>query len=108
MSSVLAITDSTWEAEIEKPQGFAMVDFWAEWCGPCRMIAPTVDELANEYSGKLKVGKVDVDGNSDIAGRFGIRSIPCLILFKDGKEKARVVGAQNKAQLKAWLDKNMA
>ena len=107
MGTTMAVTDSSWETEIEKHTGYALVDFWAEWCGPCRMIGPTVEELAQELTGKLKVVKVDVDSNTEVAGKFGIRSIPCLILFKDGQEADRVVGAQSKAQLKSWLDQKM-
>jgi thioredoxin 1 len=107
-AATVAVTDTSFEAEIEKHQGYALVDFWAEWCGPCRMIGPVVEELATEYNGKLKVAKLDVDSASEVAARFGVRSIPCLIIFKDGQETDRTVGAQNKAQLKAWIDKKLA
>jgi thioredoxin 1 len=81
-----------------------VVDFWATWCGPCRMIAPALDEIATEMAGKVKIAKVDVDEAPEVATRFGIRSIPCLILFKDGKETDRIVGAQSKTQLKSWIE----
>ena len=106
--SPVAVTDETWDAELGQYKGYALVDFWAPWCGPCKMLAPSLEELAREYAGKLKVGKVDVDENGDAAARFAIRSIPCLVLLKDGKEVDRVVGFHNKAQLKAWLDEKMA
>ena len=107
-SNTVAVTDSSWDAEIEKHAGFALVDFWAEWCGPCRMIGPSIDELAAEFGAKLKVAKVDVDSSTEIASKYGIRSIPCLILFKDGKQIDQRVGAQSKAQIKSWLDGKMA
>jgi thioredoxin 1 len=105
--NMLSVTDSTWDAEIGQYQGHALVDFWAEWCGPCIMLAPIVEQLAGENSGKLKVAKLDVDENSDVAGRYAIRSIPCLILFQNGQELDRVVGLRSKAELKAWLDGKM-
>ncbi|GMV82271.1 MAG: thioredoxin [Planctomycetota bacterium] len=107
-AATVAVTDSTWEAEIENFQGYALADFWAEWCGPCKMIAPTLDELAGEYGAKLKIAKLDVDSNGEVAGKFGIRSIPCLILFKNGQEVDRLVGAHNKAALKQWIDQKTA
>lgn len=106
--ATVAVSDSTWTDEVENHKGFALADFWAEWCGPCRMIAPTLDELAREYGTALKVVKVDVQENTEIAGKFGISSIPCLILFKDGQEIDRVVGVKNKSQFKAWIDGKMA
>lgn len=96
---VTAVTDATFEGEIEKADGLAMVDFWAVWCGPCRMVAPVVEQLANEYEGKLTVRKLDVDSNQQTAIRFNIRSIPSILFFKDGKHVDTVVGAVPKAYL---------
>jgi len=103
-AATVAVNDSSFETEIAGHKGVAVVDFWATWCGPCRMIAPALDELATELAGKVKIAKVDVDEAPETASNFGIRSIPCLVLFKDGKEADRVVGAQSKAQLKAWME----
>jgi thioredoxin 1 len=88
------LTKTDFEEKIKS--GVAMVDFWAEWCGPCKMAAPVIDELANEYSGKVLVAKVDVDGEPELAGKFGVMSIPTVILFRDGNEIARQVGFAGK------------
>jgi len=106
-ANTIAVTDGNWETEVKGASGHVLVDFWAPWCGPCKMIGPTLEELAGEYGSKLKVAKLDVDENEETAGKFAVRNIPCLILFKGGQEVDRVVGLHNKAQLKAWLDQKM-
>jgi len=106
MSNAVAVTDENFEGEIEKHDGLAVVDFWAAWCGPCRIIAPILDQLAVEYTGKAKVAKLDVDANIRTASRFNVRSIPMVIFFKGGKVVDQVIGAVPKAQLKKKLDAN--
>lgn len=105
---IIEVTTSTWDKEIAQSQGLAMVDFWAVWCGPCRMIAPTVEELAKEYLGKVKVAKLNTDENPDIASRYKIMGIPTIIFFKDGQKVDQVVGAVPKPQLKAKIDSLLA
>lgn len=102
--SELTITKANFEQEILNAGKPALVDFWAPWCMPCRMIAPIVEEIAEEMGGKAVVGKVNVDDEGDLAMQFGVASIPTLIVFKDGKEVKRVVGVQSKAALLALLD----
>ena len=97
--SIVTLTDSTFDEEIKGSSEPVLVDFWAEWCGPCKMIAPVLEEIAGEQSGKLKVGKLNVDENLEIARRFEVMSIPTLILFKDGEPQHRIVGAKGKGQL---------
>lgn len=99
MANSVAVTDATFGNEIEQHKGLAVVDFWAAWCGPCRMIAPILDQLASEYDGKAKVAKVDVDSNQQTAMRFNVRSIPSILFFKDGKHVDTVVGAVPKSHL---------
>lgn len=99
MANALAVTDESFEQEVLKSDVPVLVDFWAAWCGPCRMIAPTVDQIAVEYAGKLKVVKVDVDQNPDISGRLGVLSIPTLMVFKGGQMVERVLGAVPKQAL---------
>lgn len=98
------IKDGNWQSEVMQSDIPVLVDFWAEWCGPCVAIAPVLEELAGEMSGKLKVAKVNVDQNQQLAGEFGIRSIPTLLIVKDGVVREQMVGAMNKAALKAKLD----
>jgi thioredoxin 1 len=105
MSDLLQVTDETFEAEIVKADLPAMVDFWAEWCGPCRMVGPVVEELAKAYAGKIKVAKMDVDKNRQTPARFGIRNIPTLILFKAGKVATTIIGAQPKSYIEGELKK---
>jgi thioredoxin 1 len=95
----LAVDDANFGTEIEGSDGLAMVDFWAEWCGPCRMVGPVVEQLASEYAGQVKVGKLDVDANQQTAMRYNIRSIPSILFFKDGKHVDTVVGAVPKPML---------
>jgi len=95
----ITITDASFDEEVKSATEPVLVDFWAEWCGPCKMIAPILTEIADEYAGKLRVGKLNVDDNPDTARRFEVMSIPTLILFKDGEPAKRLVGAKGKAQL---------
>jgi len=105
MADLLQVTDDTFEAEIMKSELPAMVDFWAEWCGPCRMVGPAVEELANKYKGKIKIAKMDVDKNRQTPAKFGIRNIPTLILFKAGQVAQTIIGAQPKAYIEGELKK---
>jgi thioredoxin 1 len=104
---ILHVTDDTFDSEVLQSQGPVLVDYWAEWCGPCKAIAPTLEEVAKEYSGKLKVAKVNVDENQEIPRKYGIRGIPTLMLFKNGNIEATKVGALSKSQLTAFLDSNI-
>ena len=101
------VTDDTFESEVLQAQSPVLVDYWAEWCGPCKAIAPTLEEVAKEYSGKLKIAKVNVDENQEIPRKYGIRGIPTLMLFKNGNIEATKVGALSKSQLTAFLDSNI-
>ena len=101
------ITDATFEEDVLKSAQPILVDYWAEWCGPCKMIAPILDEVSHAYEGKLQVAKMNVDENREIPAQFGIRGIPTLMLFKDGKLVATKVGALSKAQLIAFIDEQI-
>ncbi|MDY0055852.1 MAG: thiol reductase thioredoxin [Thauera sp.] len=101
------VTDASFEAEVIKADLPVLVDYWAEWCGPCKMIAPILDEVAHDYAGKLRVAKVNIDENQETPARFGIRGIPTLMLFKDGNVEATKVGALSKSQLTAFLDSHL-
>ena len=105
MSDILEVTDDTFEAEIVNSNIPAMVDFWAAWCGPCKMVAPVVEELAQEYDGKIKIAKMDVDQNRQTPAKFGIRNIPTLILFKGGEVAQTIIGAQPKSSIEQELKK---
>jgi thioredoxin 1 len=105
MSDLLQVTDESFDTEIMNSDLPAMVDFWAEWCGPCKMVAPVVEELANDYKGKLKVAQMDVDKNRQTPARFGIRNIPTLILFKGGEVAQMIIGAQPKSYIEGELKK---
>lgn len=101
-------TTATWDTDVLGADGLVMVDFWAVWCGPCRMIAPTVEELAKEYAGKVKVVKLNTDENPDIASRYKIMGIPTVMFFKNGEKVDQVVGAVPKSQLKGKIDTYLA
>jgi thioredoxin 1 len=107
MSAVMEVTDETFEKEVEEAEGVAMVDFWAAWCGPCRLVGPIVDELAQEYAGQVKVAKLDVDASQRTAMKFGIRSIPSILIFKDGQLVDSVVGAVPKQHLEQRLKQHL-
>ena len=101
------VTDETFEAEVLKAQGPVLVDYWAEWCGPCKMIAPVLDDIATTYEGKLTIAKLNIDDNQETPAKHGVRGIPTLMLFKDGNVEATKVGALSKSQLQAFLDANI-
>jgi thioredoxin len=106
--NTLTFTDSSFDQDVLRSEVPVLVDFWAEWCGPCRMIAPTIDAVANEYAGKVKVGKVDVDTNNGIASRFNVFSIPTLLLFKGGHVVEQRVGAVGKSEVQKMIDAHVS
>ena len=106
--NVLKITDGNFDSEVAKSGVPVLVDFWAEWCGPCRMMSPILDEVAPVYKGKLKIGKLNVDENQDTPSKFGVMNIPTMIFFKGGQEAERIVGAMSRAELQKKLDRALA
>ena len=104
---ILQVSDDSFETDVLKAEAPVLVDFWAEWCGPCKMIAPILDDVATEYAGKVTVAKVNIDQNPHTPPKFGIRGIPTLLLFKNGQVAATKVGALSKTQLKQFLDSNI-
>ena len=104
---IVHVTDDTFEQEVLQSQTPVLVDYWAEWCGPCKMIAPTLDQIAAEYAGRLKVAKLNIDENAATPPRYNIRGIPTLMLFKNGNLEATKVGAVSKTQLAAFIDSNI-
>ena len=104
---IVHTTDATFSQDVLKSEKPVLLDFWAEWCGPCKMIAPILDEIATEYKDKLRVAKIDIESNPQTPPKFGIRNIPTLILFKNGTVEAQKVGAVSKSQLLAFLDSNL-
>ncbi|KAA8981302.1 MULTISPECIES: thioredoxin TrxA [Gammaproteobacteria] len=105
--NIVSVTDGTFEDEVLKSDVPVLVDYWAEWCGPCKMIHPVLEEIADEYEGKLKIAKLNIDENQQTPPRFNIRGIPTLMLFKNGDVDATKVGALSKSQLTAFLDSNL-
>ena len=107
MSEIVHITDATFESEVLKADSPVLVDFWADWCGPCKMIAPILDDVSKDYAGKLKVAKLNIDENPATPPKYGIRGIPTLMIFKSGNVEATKVGAVSKSQLTAFIDSNL-
>jgi thioredoxin 1 len=103
-ANISHVTDATFDADVLKSDTPVLVDFWAEWCGPCKMIAPVLEEVAVSHAGKIKIAKLDVDDNREVAAKYGIRGIPTLMIFKNGELAAQKVGALSKAQLTAFVD----
>jgi len=104
---IVHTSDANFDSDVLKSSVPVLVDYWAEWCGPCKMIAPILDEIAKDYGGKLKIAKVNVDENQHVTQKYGIRSIPTLMMFKDGNVQAQKVGAMSKSQLAAFIETNI-
>ena len=105
--NIVHISDASFENDVLKSNVPVLVDYWAEWCGPCKMIAPILEEITGDYQGKLKIAKVNVDENPQVTQKYGIRSIPTLMMFKDGNVQAQKVGAMSKSQLAAFIETNI-
>lgn len=105
--NIVHVSDDSFDEQVLKSQEPVLVDFWAEWCGPCKMIAPVLEEISSEYAGKIKIAKLDIDHNPATPPKYGIRGIPTLMLFKDGNVEATKVGAVSKSQLTAFIDSNI-
>lgn len=105
--NIVNVSDASFEEDVLKAEGAVLVDYWAEWCGPCKMIAPVLEEIAKDYAGKLKVCKLNIDENNETPPKFGIRGIPTLMLFKDGNVEATKVGALSKSQLVAFIEASL-
>ncbi len=105
--NIVYLTDDSFEEEVVKAEGLVLVDYWADWCGPCKMIAPILDEIAEEYKDKVKIAKLNIDENPGTPPKYGIRGIPTLMLFKGGNVEATKVGAVSKSQLTAFIDSNI-
>ncbi len=103
-ANIVTLTEANFDAEVLKSSTPVLVDFWAEWCGPCKMIAPVLDELAGEYAGKVKIGKLNIDNCPELAGKYNVRAIPTLLIFKNGQVVEQMVGMKNKGALKTSLD----
>lgn len=107
MSRIIHVSDDSFESDVIKSDIPVLVDYWADWCGPCKMIAPILEEIANEYAGKVKITKINIDENPSSPRKYGVRGIPTLILFKGGEVEATKVGAMSKSQMAAFLDSNL-
>ena len=105
--NIVHVSDDTFESDVLKSDRPVLIDYWAEWCGPCKMIAPVLSEIADEYADKIKVAKINIDENPETPPKYGIRGIPTLMLFKDGSVEATKVGAVSKSQLTAFIDSNL-
>lgn len=105
--ATFAVTDDSFADDVLKADGPVLVDFWAEWCGPCKMIGPSLEEISDELAGKVKIAKINIDDNPDAPGKYGVRGIPTMILFKDGAPAATKVGAAPKSALKGWLESEL-
>ncbi|CAI9120938.1 thioredoxin TrxA [Brytella acorum] len=106
-ANTVAVTDKSFENDVLKAEGPVLVDFWAEWCGPCKMIAPALEDIGSEFKGRVTVAKVNIDENPEVPTRYAVRGIPTLIVFKDGKPVAQKTGALPKSQLRAWVESSI-